>query len=164
MCENVELVCIGVVLACVAVVDLRKRIIPNPLVGLLLAGHAVRIAVEAWCGDAAGLVAESFSGMALMVVALGAAALVGKMLRLEDGIGGGDIKLLWALGFCLGPLRAMAITFVACLTGLGLARLPAMQDGPPGTFPFAPSIMVAFAIVVPVAKLMLNTSNGAVCL
>jgi prepilin peptidase CpaA len=85
--------------------DLRERRIPNVLSGL---GMVAGVVLNTVCFGTAGLVA-SLAGLAVAVVLLLAPFALG-------GLGGGDVKMMGAVGAFLGPL----VTLQALLLGMVL--------------------------------------------
>ena len=110
------LLIIGVALA--AAIDWRSRRIPNWLVlGLLIIGLGL---------SAQGLTAVSFTysllGIAAGFVLLFPAFALGAM-------GGGDVKLLAAIGAWCGPVGALAVLLSATVAGGIIAIIQAAQSG-----------------------------------
>ena len=101
-------VCVATVVA--AVVDARRRIIPNacPLVIVITRILAV-LALSCVGEDPFGLLGNSLVGTLVVGVPLVAAALA------TGGVGGGDIKLFAALGFSLGWMRVLVVLFLSCM-------------------------------------------------
>jgi prepilin peptidase CpaA len=95
-----------------AVYDLRERRIPNWLVAT---------------GFAAGLVAQTslrgWSGFAAAVFGCGVALLLYLPLFALRAIGGGDVKLMAAVGSLAGPQNWLLIFLLASVTGGVLALL-----------------------------------------
>ena len=67
------------------------------------------------------------------------------LLRKQDGMGGGDIKLLAMLGAFLGWQSLPFIVFFSSLTGsvIGIAALAAQKKGAQTRIPFGPFLSVA---------------------
>ncbi len=115
-------------MAAAAIEDVRRLVIPNPVIVALCALWPLRVATEAAPSLAAGL--EAVAGA--MVVFL-----VGALIFARGLMGGGDVKLfsaaaLWTGPGRLGPLLALAGLFggvlaLACLTPLG-ARVGAWRS------------------------------------
>lgn len=98
---------LAVVLVAAAVTDVRTGLIPNaityPAVAAALVGHTL----------AAGLTGQSGSGMGLAGALLGLAVGLLPLLAacLAGGIGGGDAKLMAAVGALMGWRFALATLF-----------------------------------------------------
>src|SRR5690349_21543935 len=95
----------GFVAACM-IVDLRTRRIPNVLtLPALLAG----VALQAGYGGAAGI-ATSVAGAAIAIAVLSVPFALG-------GIGGGDVKMMGAIGALVGPRLGVASLAVGMVLG-----------------------------------------------
>jgi prepilin signal peptidase PulO-like enzyme (type II secretory pathway) len=130
-----------------AVYDLRWFLLPDklvwPLVGLALAQVGV---VAVWV--------HTFSAL---WQPLAAAAIIFSLFwvlfQVSDGnwIGGGDVKLVLALGLLAGtPLRAFLVIFLASLLGT-LVSIPLLARGKAGLklhIPFGPYLLAATILVV----------------
>lgn len=140
------------VLSYVSYVDMRKRIVPNRAVLLLAAGWAVLSAAAIMLGGTTrGVMLQGIFG----AVGLGgfslASALVLEHICGRAMLGGGDVKLLAALGLYLGFEKGLVMLLFACvlvvlaaalaavLFALKNKRRPFMRDG----VPFAPALSVA---------------------
>jgi prepilin peptidase CpaA len=97
--------------------DLRSRRVPN---ALTVSGFLLALALRVPLGTSAvldGLLAAAIAfGLALPVFALG-------------GLGGGDVKLLAAVGAFLGVERLWGALFVAVLVGGALAIISVLRRG-----------------------------------
>lgn len=98
--------------------DLRTRRIPNALV---LAGLAAGLALN---GRDAGLAG---AGTSLAGGAVGLALFLPFMIL--GGMGGGDVKLMAALGSLLGPTQVVRLALLTALAGGLLALLRAGREG-----------------------------------
>ena len=131
-----------------ALIDLRTMRIPNKLVIALLALWAVRTAVMTWILPALNHAASgSLSSERLLLgsilfgssVAGGLVLGGGTLLAFEKithrpSFGGGDIKLLFAVGLWLGIGRGLACLLIACTASLVLAAvLPRLGWKPPAS-------------------------------
>lgn len=130
-----------VVLAAAAVVDLRRRIVPDALT-----------APAAVAALAAGLVLDrGFVGQQLAAGAaagglLGLAALVA-----PQGMGMGDAKLAAVMGLCLGrPVAAALLVALAAgaLAGAVIVARRGLAAGRRATIPFAPFLALGGAAAV----------------
>lgn len=70
-----------------------------------------------------------------------------KMVTGKDGLGGGDSKLLAALGAWLGPLWLPQLLLVAALLGLLTALWQRLRHQQGGAFPFGPALAVSGALI-----------------
>lgn len=104
-----------VLLAVATATDLRHRRIPNALT-------AAGILVGLGLGLAQGQLAGSFLG-------LGAALAIGFPLFALGALGGGDAKLLGAVGALLGPTSLVSALLYAGLAGGAMALLQAIRRG-----------------------------------
>jgi len=101
-----------------AVTDLRARIVPNRLVA---AGLLAGVALQAWTLGPFG------AWRALLGAAVGLAIFL--PFYLLGGMGGGDVKLMAALGACLGAAGAVRVALVASLFGAVFALAAAARHG-----------------------------------
>lgn len=107
---------LGWCLLALALTDWRHLLLPDALtLPLGLAGFGV---TALWFPS---LLADSVSGAVLGWVVFTALAAAYRRLRGRDGLGGGDAKLLAALGAWLGWQGLPSVVAVAALTGLAAA-------------------------------------------
>lgn len=168
-----------VLLAWASAIDLRERRIPNKLVAamavLWLAVRVLLAAMAAACcaagfgsgaqiGDAALVASATMMRMIPFGLTLGdglvgalvlgggslAASIAFERLVKRPSMGGGDVKLLAAVGLFLGWERGLWCLFAACLVVLVMQMVPRFREGGKGiasqTFPFAPAILVGVVI------------------
>ena len=168
-----------VLLAWASAIDLRERRIPNKLVAamavLWLAVRVLLAAMAAACcaagfgsgtqiGDAALVASATMMRMIPFGLTLGdglvgalvlgggslAASIAFEHLAQRPSMGGGDIKLLAAVGLFLGWERGLWCLFAACLIVLVMQVASRFREGGKGigsqTFPFAPAILVGVVI------------------
>lgn len=148
---------LAVALGLAAVEDLARRVIPDGCSVAVAASGAVAVAARAAAGGAAGaLVADALSGALVALAVMLGAALASWRARGTPGVGGGDVKLLGAVGVWLGPAWGLAAIALSCAVALalwGAARLARRAIGAgasaaPGAaagagVPLAPGIAVA---------------------
>jgi prepilin peptidase CpaA len=99
-------------------VDVRTRRIPN---ALTLGAAAIGVASATWSGGAAGALTSGagwIAGLALFLP-----------FFLLGGMGGGDVKLLGALGAWLGPADIVWVALYGSLAGGVLAAFSACAHG-----------------------------------
>jgi prepilin peptidase CpaA len=124
------LLCLALLLtAAAALFDLRTGQIPNWLsLGGLAVGGALQLFVAC---DAAHTLSAGFVGMAALDVLLGlvVCGLVPYLLFLRAGIGGGDVKLLAALGALLGPVVGLEVELYAFVVMALFAPLRLVYEG-----------------------------------
>jgi Flp pilus assembly protein protease CpaA len=126
-------VLLGPLLALVvaSVVDLRKRQIPDSI-PLVLMGWAV----------ATTALGVSSHGWLSLVLGLGFGFAIGALLFWLGGFGGGDAKLLTAMGAVLGVRSLPAFLFYASIAGGVLAAI-AVGRGQ-RQIPYAPAMALGF--------------------
>lgn len=121
------------VLAAAAVVDLRTLRIPNVFPFVLLCLWLVwRVAVHCTAAQAP----VTFSGGIIAAIMMGGGLLVFttvyEMITKKRAMGGGDIKILAAVGLYLGVIAGLFCLLVACVVSLVLSFvLPRVGWEPP---------------------------------
>jgi prepilin peptidase CpaA len=111
----IQTLCLGALLAAAAWSDWRTRRIPN---ALTLAGAAAAIALHLAAGG--GAVLQGLQGFGLALA-------VGVPLFALGALGGGDVKLLAAVGAFMGPGRFAGAFLVIAVLGGALALLDAAR-------------------------------------
>jgi len=101
-----------------AVTDARTRTIPNALVA---AGALAGCLLNGWTSGTAGLTRAAVGCLAGFCVFL--------PFFLLRGMGGGDVKLMAALGSCLGPLPILQTALAASVAGAVMAIVVAIRHG-----------------------------------
>ena len=136
------------VLETAALTDLSTRTIPNVLVGaVVVVWVAYQIAMAAAGFPfvlplvAKGLIGALVTGGFVLVASLAFEKITGK-----QSLGGGDIKLLFAVGLFLGwadGLFCVVIAYIIGLTYALLRRDKKQESAVQGTIPFGPAIGLA---------------------
>jgi len=106
---NAETVYLGAAAACAfsgAICDYRSRRIPNWLTGSsILLGLALHLVLGGWRSLASALLAGLAAGGAFL------------LFYLAGGMGGGDVKLITAVGSCAGLSHVAAILIATAIAG-----------------------------------------------
>jgi prepilin peptidase CpaA len=122
-------------LASASVYDLRYREIPDVFPALVLA----------WAVSATAL-RLSANGWTELGLGLGVGLALGLVLFRFGGFGGGDAKLVAALGALLGPREIFVLLFYVALAGAVLAIVAALRGA--REFAYGPAIAVGFLVLV----------------
>ncbi|MCR4442211.1 MAG: A24 family peptidase [Peptococcaceae bacterium] len=123
----------------IARVDLESRLIPNMLVAaVLLAGVMYHFLTR----DLS--ITSRLAGMGAGFLALFSVCLLSR-----GGVGGGDVKLLSAIGFWLGCPGVLYALFIAAVGGslAGLILMAAGKKKKADTIAFGPFLALGFIIV-----------------
>ena len=135
------------IVAAGAVVDARRRIIPDAVwVGIMLLHLAFICAYAAvdGCSPGALLADSAFGGFALggglLAFTLAFEAITGT----GQALGGGDIKLVFALGFTLGLGRGALALMLACVAFALYAGLLGRKRA----YPFGPALALGTYLVL----------------
>ena len=128
---------LGAVLIALVVVDLRRQLLPDPLVLPLLPLGLL----EAWLtgGDLLAATAGAIFGGGLLWVVRAAH----RRLRGREGLGLGDVKLMAAGGAWIGPAGigpALLIAALATLAVVGVAYLAGRGPTIASRIPFGPGL------------------------
>ena len=146
----VRLCVLSAVLIPAAVIDLRHGIIPDRITYPAM-GIGVLLALPGgW-----GAVIRSVIGLAVGGGVLYGVALLGSALLRRDSLGGGDIKLLAAIGAFLGWQGALWSLFLGALIALavGVALMLFARRDHRGTILFGPFLALGAAACVALARL-----------
>jgi leader peptidase (prepilin peptidase)/N-methyltransferase len=128
------------------VVDLRHRILPNPItVGGMAVGFACSLVLPpGWVASLLGIVA---GGGSLLL-----SAEAYRLVRHEEGLGMGDVKMLAMVGAFLGWQLMLLTLVLASVLGsmIGLAMIAGRKGGMKYALPFG-TFLAAGALVASVA-------------
>ena len=120
--EVVAVVLLGVLagaLGVAAATDLSCRIVPNGCaVAVLASGLARALLRAALFREGAAPVARALLGGFAVLAVMMLAAWAAERLGDGPGVGGGDVKLLSAVGVWVGPVAGLAAVGLSCLVGL----------------------------------------------
>lgn len=133
---------IGVILLLIALVDLEAYFIPDVLViaGVLLVGGASFIGIGAPPAEA--FLAALFGALLLQGVRLGYQALRG-----HEGMGFGDVKLMFLLGLCTGLAGLPFVLMLSALLAFVCTALARWRDINGATrLPFGPYLCAGCAV------------------
>ncbi|NLW07927.1 MAG: prepilin peptidase, partial [Clostridia bacterium] len=123
----------------IAGIDLQTYLIPDGLVllGLLLGAVFLPFADIAWQMAISGALVGG--GLLLLLAAVS-----------RGGMGGGDVKLGFILGLCLGWQQVLIVLLVAVVTGAlaGLALMALGRKGRRDALPFAPCLAVGLVLAL----------------
>ena len=125
--------------AAAAVIDIRTRRVPNALTGATVAaGVAIATAGIGTTGIVAAI-AGGLVGLALLLPGY-----------IWGGTGGGDVKLLAALGTLLGPDRIIVAFFATAISGglIALATALLRRRFRNEAFAYAPAIAVGAIVAL----------------
>jgi prepilin peptidase CpaA len=112
------LICASVVATVGAIRDARSRIIPNRLtLSALAVGFAVRGAIGGWSGLGSSVAAALVAGGFFF------------LFFLAGGMGGGDVKLMSAVGAWVGTGQVIPVLVAAAIAGGFLAVYYLVIDG-----------------------------------
>ena len=136
---------LGSILLVAAVIDEEHMIIPNRLT---YPGFIIAIILSLRWG-LKGII-RGFCGIFPGLIILGFMYIIGKLLFKRESIGMGDFKLIFVIGFFVGPLWSTVIVFLAILIGgfWGLFQLLAGKKHIGQEVPFGPFISAGGFIVL----------------
>ncbi|HOO21528.1 MAG TPA: prepilin peptidase [Kiritimatiellia bacterium] len=129
-------------------IDLDHLILPDRVtLGGMILGPVLSFALPALQGQTQRLPAlvHSLIGLALGYGLLWLVATLGRFILKRDAMGMGDLKLLGAIGACLGGQAVLFTIFVSSLTGtlLGLGLIAAGKKELQSKIPYGPHLALA---------------------
>jgi len=129
-------------------IDLDHLILPDRVtLGGMILGPVLSFALPALQGQTQRLPAlvHSLIGLALGYGLLWLVATLGRLILKRDAMGMGDLKLLGAIGACLGGQAVLFTIFVSSLTGtlLGLGLIAAGKKELQSKIPYGPHLALA---------------------
>lgn len=137
----------GFIVMLLSLIDMRTGLLPDaltlPLLGLGLVSAGLADGGHHW----AALTGDAAAGAVLGWVCPWLLMLIFKRVRGRDGMGGGDLKLLAALGAWLGWQGLPAALLLACVAGLLWAMWAQRSLLPTGSYPFGPFLAAGGAYV-----------------
>lgn len=136
---------LGSALFCLALVDLEKLMIPDRLILIAIANFVFFTCLYAEAVSGA-LISGFLGGLSISVPLLLFVLLMDRVLGRES-MGGGDIKLLFAIGLYFSWKLNLLLLVAACIIGIVFGLfLRGKESDPdnPGAFPFGPAIIAAY--------------------
>lgn len=157
-CAVAEAACLVVLVAALVVAaatDVARCVVPNGCVAAVAAAGAVRAALGAAAGGGLAVAGEAALGATAVLAVMLAAAWASARRSGEPGVGGGDVKLLAALGVWAGPAGGLAVVALSCALGVlgwaaarGLGVLLGREGGRGGGIRMGPAIALAALLVL----------------
>jgi leader peptidase (prepilin peptidase)/N-methyltransferase len=134
-------------LAALIVIDFRTRLLPNALVFAVAALGALHLAAVVWHADMILFPIYEYAGGAFFygLIALILSISMEKLLK-KPALGGGDIKLMAALGLWLGLSNLAAFFMLSGALGVVLGAIWCRIRGDEA-FPFGPALIAAFFVL-----------------
>ena len=139
---NIGVCCL---LSAAAVVDIRTRMIPNGIIRGLIGLWIIKAAAIGTHAPDAGItfVGEDLLGAISIAGALLCCTLLFERITHRTELGGGDIKLIFAVSLFLGPALGLINLFLACLGGIATSALCHTRE-----FPFGPAIAASSCLIL----------------
>ncbi len=159
---TLELCLLSVVLTTVTLTDLTALLIPNVCVLATLGVHVLCTVPLAATSAEQAMAALASCVMGALLVGVPLVGLTLAMDRMlgRESMGGGDLKLLSAAGFCLGALPAFAVVALACVLGLLMAAVAGESEE--RSFAFGPAIAVAWLALGACLPVLQTWTNAGV--
>ena len=131
-----------------SLVDLKSLTIPNGYIFAVLAvwaAYMVFLFVEKGEGAALPYLSDGLLGALVVGVGMLAVSIIFEKLAGHTALGGGDVKLFFAVSLFLGLAPAILNVLVSCVLGLLFALVPRVmrRSDQVNVFPFGPAISLA---------------------
>lgn len=143
---KINVITVYTLLAILAGIDFKKKLIPNIILGVGMLLKALLLAYE-WVIYPEGIQGTFFGAIAGLLFGLFFLLLLSFLTR--HGIGYGDVKMFAWLGFCVGIFDTYYILFYSVLAAAiaGAYLLLVKKVGKRKELPFAPFVFVGFYLV-----------------
>ncbi len=142
--------CIICVLTFVTFIDIKTRKIPNAcvlsLIGLWLISLVFQSEVTSRSRMQCQIISNVMTAAALAGAFVFTRWLANKIIK-RQSLGGGDIKLAFAVGLILGPSKSVFMVLAACVLALASFVVTRIKDKG-RYFPFGPAISIATGIMI----------------
>lgn len=144
-----------------SIIDLKHYIIPDSItIPGIIVGFAVHVLLEA---DGYGMTAlDSLLGVLVGGGALYVVAIAYERLKKQEGLGGGDVKLIAMLGAFFGWRASILILLMSSLLGsvVGLVLIIILRKGLKYAIPFGPFLAAAGLIYLFAGETIINWYLG----
>lgn len=140
--RTAEYLILTALLAAIALVDWQTGLVPDSLLAAICLNFALFTLLAR---DLPGLGRGVLGGLMLLLPLLGLSLVMDRVLG-RDSMGGGDLKLYFAVGLYFPWSQLLVVVIASCLVGILLALLSQKTTGDPDdpkAFPFAPAIAAA---------------------
>jgi leader peptidase (prepilin peptidase)/N-methyltransferase len=128
-----------------SVIDMRLMTIPDRFsIGLIFYGLAVSLLNPAFSGAPWGRFLSSFTGACIGFFGLWAIALIGQFVFRKESMGGGDIKLMGAIGALSGVTGVVNALIISSFAGIFYFGILVLLRKPldNGVVPFGPFLSI----------------------
>jgi leader peptidase (prepilin peptidase)/N-methyltransferase len=128
-----------------SVIDMRLMIIPDRFsIGLIAFGLAVCFANPAFEGAALARFLSSLGGAGAGFFGMWAVALIGSFVFKKEAMGGGDVKLMGAIGALSGVMGVVNALIISSFAGIFYFGILVLLRKPldNGTIPFGPFLSI----------------------
>ncbi len=133
--ELLRFLILGFLLLTLSVIDLKTMTLPDKLVFASGLSALLRIPSEGFSA-----IPDALLGACCVAIPLFVFVLLAERVMQREVMGGGDIKLLAALGLHFGAVQTMVLLFLACCIGIPVAAAPKFKGK---EIPFGPFLSLA---------------------